>query len=172
MLRGLAMDAAAALAAEAGVSDLALAAAAERSGAGFLSRLFTYELGAIHDLTMRLAGCADSAAACSRCSASPAVRTSRARSPAWSGVAPMGIPAPSAARPPTTAWTRRLPPPRRQSPLGMGSTRLREARFGGRSQVPSDLRSFAFICVPPCFSAPLRLCGEPSPPFTRNRRAS
>jgi len=61
MLRGLAMDAAAALAAEAGVSDLALAAAAERSGAGFLSRLFTYELGAIHDLTMRLAGCADRA---------------------------------------------------------------------------------------------------------------
>src|SRR5262249_33950891 len=60
MLRGLAMDAAVALATEAGVADLALAAA-ERSGAGFLSRLFTYELGAVHDLTMRLAGCADRA---------------------------------------------------------------------------------------------------------------
>ena len=61
MRRALAMEAAAALATEAGVPDLALATAAERGGAGFLSRLFAYELGAVHDLTMRLAGCADRA---------------------------------------------------------------------------------------------------------------
>src|SRR5262249_60665157 len=36
-------------------------AAAERSGARFLARLFAYELGAAHDLAMRLAGCADRA---------------------------------------------------------------------------------------------------------------
>ena len=55
------MEAATELAKEAGVADLAVAAAAERSGGEFLARLFTYELGAIHDLTMRLAGCADRA---------------------------------------------------------------------------------------------------------------
>ena len=60
MLRGLALEAAAALAQEAGVPDLAWAAA-DRSGVRFLSRLFTYELGAVHDLAMRLAGCADRA---------------------------------------------------------------------------------------------------------------
>jgi hypothetical protein len=59
--RAMAMEAAAQLAAEAGVAGLAVAATAEGSGAGFLLRLFTYELGAIHDLTMRLAGCADRA---------------------------------------------------------------------------------------------------------------
>lgn len=59
--RTMAMEAAAELAAEAGVAGLAVAATAERSGAGFLMRLFTYELGAIHDLTMRLAGCAERA---------------------------------------------------------------------------------------------------------------
>jgi hypothetical protein len=55
------MAAAATLAKEAGVADLAVAATAERSGGAFLARLFTFELGAIHDLTMRLAGCADRA---------------------------------------------------------------------------------------------------------------
>jgi hypothetical protein len=106
-VRGAAMAEAAALAKEAGVADLAVAATAERSGAGFLARLFTFELGAIHDLTMRLAGCADrafdraveseddpavalqlaaavrlataSAAVCSPSSASIAAPTSRAR---------------------------------------------------------------------------------------------
>ena len=34
------------------------AAAPTRAGLGFLSRLFAYELGASHGLTMRLAGCA------------------------------------------------------------------------------------------------------------------
>jgi hypothetical protein len=60
-LRAMALDAAAALAREAGVADLAVATAAERGGIGFLARLLTYELGAIHELTMRLAGCADRA---------------------------------------------------------------------------------------------------------------
>ena len=60
-VRAEALAVAADLAKEAGVADLAVAAAAERSGAGFLARLFTLELGAIHDLTMRLAGCADRA---------------------------------------------------------------------------------------------------------------
>jgi hypothetical protein len=59
--RAMAMEVAAQLAAEAGVAGLAFAATAERRGADFLRRLFTYELGAIHDLSMRLAGCAERA---------------------------------------------------------------------------------------------------------------
>jgi hypothetical protein len=60
-LRAMALEAAAELAKEAGVADLATATAAERGGADFVARLLTYELGAIHELTMRLAGCADRA---------------------------------------------------------------------------------------------------------------
>jgi hypothetical protein len=60
-VRAKAMAAAAELAEEAGVAGLALAAIAEHRGAEFFARLFTLELGAIHDLTMRLAGCADRA---------------------------------------------------------------------------------------------------------------
>ena len=60
-VRAKAMAVAAELAAEAGVADLAQAADAEQRAAGFFGRLFTLELGAIHDLTMRLAGCADRA---------------------------------------------------------------------------------------------------------------
>src|SRR5262245_14272526 len=60
-VRAEAMAVAADLAKEAGVAALAVATAAERSGPGFLARLFALELGAIHDLTMRLAGCADRA---------------------------------------------------------------------------------------------------------------
>jgi len=60
-LRAMALEAAAGLAKEAGVADLATATAAERGGADFVARLLTYELGAIHELTMRLAGCADRA---------------------------------------------------------------------------------------------------------------
>ncbi len=60
-VRAEAMAAAAELAKEAGVAELAVAATAERSGAEFLAHLFVFELGAIHDLTMRLAGCADRA---------------------------------------------------------------------------------------------------------------
>jgi hypothetical protein len=59
-LRAMALEAAAGLAKEAGVADLATAAA-ERGGADFVARLLIYELGAIHELTMRLAGCADRA---------------------------------------------------------------------------------------------------------------
>ena len=55
------MAAAAELAKEAGVAGLALAATAEHRGAEFFARLLTLELGAVHDLTMRLAGCADRA---------------------------------------------------------------------------------------------------------------
>jgi hypothetical protein len=55
------MAAAAELAEEAGVAELAVAATAERSGAEFLAHLFVFELGAVHNLTMRLAGCADRA---------------------------------------------------------------------------------------------------------------
>jgi len=60
-IRAQAMAAAAALAEEAGVADLAFAASAEHRGADFFARLFTLELGAVHDLAMRLAGCADRA---------------------------------------------------------------------------------------------------------------
>jgi len=60
-VRAEAMAVAAELAEEAGVADLALAAVAEHRGKSFFARLFTIELGAIHDLTMRLAGCADRA---------------------------------------------------------------------------------------------------------------
>ena len=60
-VRARAMAVAAELAAEAGVADLALAASAEHRGTTFFARLFTLELGAVHDLTMRLAGCADRA---------------------------------------------------------------------------------------------------------------
>ena len=60
-LRAMALETAAGLAAQAGVADLAAATAAERGGVGFVARLLTYELGAIHALTMRLAGCADRA---------------------------------------------------------------------------------------------------------------
>jgi hypothetical protein len=60
-IRAKAMAAAAALAEEAGVADLALAASAQHRGVSFFARLFALELGAIHDLTMRLAGCADRA---------------------------------------------------------------------------------------------------------------
>jgi len=60
-VRAKAMAVAAELAEEAGVADLALAAVAEHRGKSFFARLFTIELGAIHDLTMRLAGCADRA---------------------------------------------------------------------------------------------------------------
>jgi hypothetical protein len=60
-VRAAAMVDAAALAKEAGVAELAVAATAEASGTYFLGRLFALELGAIHDLTMRLAGCADRA---------------------------------------------------------------------------------------------------------------
>jgi hypothetical protein len=60
-VRAAAMADAAALAKEAGVAELAVAATAERSGTYFLGRLFALELGAIHDLTMRLSGCADRA---------------------------------------------------------------------------------------------------------------
>jgi len=60
-VRAKAMAVAAELAEEAGVADLALAAVAEHRGRSFFARLFTLELGAIHDLTMRLAGCADRA---------------------------------------------------------------------------------------------------------------
>ncbi len=59
--RAEAMAVAAELAKEAGVAELAVAATAEDSGTYFLGRLFALELGAIHDLTMRLAGCADRA---------------------------------------------------------------------------------------------------------------
>jgi hypothetical protein len=55
------MAVAAELAEEAGVAELALAANAEHRGTTFFARLFTLELGAVHDLTMRLAGCADRA---------------------------------------------------------------------------------------------------------------
>ncbi|HZF34338.1 MAG TPA: hypothetical protein VE914_11095 [Candidatus Angelobacter sp.] len=55
-LRPIVDEAAAGLAAEAGVADFAVAAAAERGGGDFLARLFTYELGAIHDLMMRFTG--------------------------------------------------------------------------------------------------------------------
>jgi hypothetical protein len=60
-VRANAMAAAAELAEEAGVADLALAAVAEHRSKSFFARLFTIELGAVHDLTMRLAGCADRA---------------------------------------------------------------------------------------------------------------
>jgi hypothetical protein len=60
-VRAKAMAAAAELAEEAGVADLALAAIAEHRRHDFFARLFALELGAIHDLTMRLAGCADRA---------------------------------------------------------------------------------------------------------------
>ncbi len=60
-VRAEAMAVAAELAKEAGVAGLAVAATAEHRGAEFFARLFTLELGAIHDLTMRLAGCADRA---------------------------------------------------------------------------------------------------------------
>jgi hypothetical protein len=60
-VRTAAMAVAADLAKEAGVAELAVAATAESSGTYFLGRLFALELGAIHDLTMRLAGCADRA---------------------------------------------------------------------------------------------------------------
>src|SRR6185312_9488729 len=60
-VRAAAMADAAGLAKEAGVAELAVAATAEASGTYFLGRLFALELGAIHDLTMRLAGCADRA---------------------------------------------------------------------------------------------------------------
>ncbi len=60
-VRAKAMAVAAALAEEAGVAGLAVAASAEHRAADFFARLFTLELGAIHDLTMRLAGCADRA---------------------------------------------------------------------------------------------------------------
>ncbi len=60
-VRAEAMAAAAELAKEAGVAEMAVAATAERSGGAFLAHLFVFELGAIHDLTMRLAGCADRA---------------------------------------------------------------------------------------------------------------
>lgn len=59
--RAMAMEAAAQLAEEAGVAGLAVAATAAPGGAGFLARLFTCELGAMHDLAMRLAGCAERA---------------------------------------------------------------------------------------------------------------
>jgi hypothetical protein len=60
-VRAQAMAVAAELAEEAGVAELALAANAEHRGTTFFARLFTLELGAVHDLTMRLAGCADRA---------------------------------------------------------------------------------------------------------------
>jgi hypothetical protein len=60
-VRAAAMVEAAALAKEAGVADLAVAATAEGGGLAFLTRLLTFELGAIHDLAMRLAGSADRA---------------------------------------------------------------------------------------------------------------
>jgi hypothetical protein len=60
-VRAAAMADAAALAMEAGVAELAVAATVEASGTYFLGRLFALELGAIHDLTMRLSGCADRA---------------------------------------------------------------------------------------------------------------
>ncbi len=60
-IRADAMAAAADLAKEAGVAELAVAVADEGDGLRFLGHLFAFELGAIHDLTMRLAGCADRA---------------------------------------------------------------------------------------------------------------
>jgi len=60
-VRAEAMAVAAELAKEAGVAGLAVAATAEHRSAEFFARLLTLELGAIHDLTMRLAGCADRA---------------------------------------------------------------------------------------------------------------
>ncbi len=60
-VRTAAMAAAADLADEAGVAELAVAVADEGDGLRFLGHLFVFELGAIHDLTMRLAGCADRA---------------------------------------------------------------------------------------------------------------
>jgi hypothetical protein len=60
-VRADAMAAAAELAKEAGVAELAVAVADEGDGLRFLGHLFAFELGAIHDLTMRLAGCADRA---------------------------------------------------------------------------------------------------------------
>ena len=56
-----AMAVAADLAKEAGVAELAVAVADEGNGLRLLGQLFAFELGAIHDLTMRLAGCADRA---------------------------------------------------------------------------------------------------------------
>jgi len=60
-VRAEAMAVAAELAKEAGVAGLAVAATAEHRSAEFFARLLTLELGAIHDLTMRFAGCADRA---------------------------------------------------------------------------------------------------------------
>ena len=60
-IRAEAMAAAADLAKEAGVAELAVAVADEGDGLRFLGQLFAFELGAVHDLTMRLAGCADRA---------------------------------------------------------------------------------------------------------------
>jgi hypothetical protein len=60
-IRADAMAAAAELAKEAGVAELAVAVADEGDGLRLLGQLFAFELGAIHDLTMRLAGCADRA---------------------------------------------------------------------------------------------------------------
>jgi hypothetical protein len=60
-VRADAMAVAADLAKEAGVAELAVAVADEGNGLRFLGQLFVFELGAIHDLTMRLAGCADRA---------------------------------------------------------------------------------------------------------------
>ena len=55
-LRGYAKEAAAELAKEAGVAELAVAATAERTGSAFLARLFGYQLGTVHSLMMRLSG--------------------------------------------------------------------------------------------------------------------
>lgn len=60
-IRRDAMAVAAELAREAGVGELAVAVADEGDGLRFLGHLFAFELGAVHDLTMRLAGCADRA---------------------------------------------------------------------------------------------------------------
>jgi hypothetical protein len=60
-IRGKAKAVAADLAGEAGVAELAVAVADEGNGLRLLGHLFAFELGAIHDLTMRLAGCADRA---------------------------------------------------------------------------------------------------------------
>jgi hypothetical protein len=53
--------AAAQLSEEAEVAGLAVAATAEHRHVEFFARLFVLELAAVHDLTMRLAGCADRA---------------------------------------------------------------------------------------------------------------
>ena len=60
-VRAAAMAAAAQLAEEAEVAGLAVAVTAEHRHAEFFARLFVLELAAVHDLTMRLAGCADRA---------------------------------------------------------------------------------------------------------------